>query len=243
MKTVTFLVVYSLVTISVSSQESTLSMQTDDPFSPDSESVIVPHNPDHLVPSPPFSIDDYHEKVARSLTGDDSSSAYMIAHSYPFEYAIIISTTKRSANRGDSNQWIVKYVVAQERIWNWVTADSGGQIPSIKVTDKVEKRIAPIPHSDATKIIKAWESVLKNTRYPQQESKLDMKGGTILQFYCKQGGYFGQTNSPNMGTPKMLVDLGERLKDYVLSDEKLRQQILEDCQKFVAQIADATSNK
>ena len=173
----------------------------------------VQANQNHLLPVPAYDSYGYTQAVFESLIGDTQAEFWMVVRpSFSLEYAVILHQYE--------DVWRLEKVTAKDKIWAWKDIGEGRSVLDIKSTKDVTREYIAVNKHDLGKIILAWKSVLKTTRY--SESELSGRDGTTYQFYSHHQ-LFGQTWSPSEGLPLMLVNLGNALKELVTLNESERQ--------------------
>ena len=92
----------------------------------------------------------------------------------------------------------------------------------------INKVTTAIPKSAVIEIKKAWSHVLEQTRY--DENPVFGFDGTTYDFFIHDSDrgrmFLGSTWSPESGSPKMLVQLGELLVEYAKRDPIERIEML-----------------
>jgi hypothetical protein len=193
---------------------------------------LVHANPNHLLPVPAYDSDGYSQAVFESLIGNLRPEIWMVVRpSFEEEYAIIlyrdieyeeasgVITYPRKMIRDD---WRLSKVMAKKKIWAWKEIGGGQSELDIKPTKDVAKHSIIVNKKDYEKVVLAWKSALKTTRYPINKNLgLD---GTTYQFYAHYQ-LFGQTWSPKEGLPLMLVNLGSTLEEIIKAKENDRRAV------------------
>lgn len=213
-----------------------------DPFSAETPVSEQPSNPDHLEPIPPYEFDGYSQAVFQSLVeNNESVEAWMIVMpSFSPEYAVILRHLMKFSEPDDpfdrkleSERWVVESVEARKQIWRWKEIEGGGMKLDIKVTKELNRKRAEVTGEFAAAILSAWESVLRETRYPEMDHHgLD---GTTYQFY-RDHGLFGEIWSPTTGPPRVLAELGHELGEVAQAAEGNRGKHMEKCLKLAQEL-------
>ena len=91
-----------------------------------------------------------------------------------------------------------------------------------------ERHEIPIEEEFANLMKDAWNSVLKQTRYADDEPRMVLDG---TNYIFGSGGLYGTTLSPDpeSGIPVMLIELADQLRLLVQADEKDRDRIHKIC--------------
>lgn len=212
-----------------------------DPFAIDVKQPDSPSNPNHLEPVPAYEPDGYDHAVFRSLIGEDPGELWMIGKpSFAPEYAVILRHEVTYANAEKpvertiaSEKWVVERVEAKKQIWRWKDLGGGRLGLDIQVMKDVIRERSEVTQEFASKMISAWKSVLRRTRYTNGEYRgLD---GTTFTFYCRYD-FFGEVWSPRTGLPNMLTELGHRLADVAKAGDEARPKLVSECVELATQI-------
>ncbi len=193
----------------------------------------VKANSNHLEPVPAYDSSGYNQAVFKSLIGNIRAKLWMVVRpSFSKEYAIILYEHK--------NEWRLEKVTAKEKIWAWKKADEGRFVLDIKTTKAVDRKFTIVDKEKLHKIVLAWNSALKTTRY--SENNLQGMDGTTYQFYSHYQ-TFGQTWSPTEGLPLFLVNLGKKLEEIVTIDKTEREKALKKATDIAIKIIEITQRK
>ncbi len=212
-----------------------------DPFAVDVNRLEAPSNPNHLEPMPAYDPDGYDQAVFRSLVGDDLGELWMIVKpSFNPEYAVIVRHEIEYAKSDDpfdrrieSEKWVVERAEAKKQIWQWKDIGGGRSVLDIKVTKDVIRSRVEITKEFASQMFSAWQSVLRSTRYPDEDYRgLD---GATFQFYCHHN-LFGEVWTPRTGLPRMLTDLGFQLAEVATATDEGRPDSIAKCVEIAKKI-------
>lgn len=190
-------------------------------------------NPNHLEPIAAYDPDGYDQAVFNALIGKQRPVLWMVCKPrFRPEYAVILRTeplnpTAQSPSLWDqTRKWTLEVATATQPIWHWkdYSLDYHGPLElDLRRNVKVDRKMLEIDRSFAQEIGKAWEGVIRKTRYA--EKRWRGFDGVTYQFYYDYG-YFGETWSPDTGVPAALVDLAEHLKNVVESGAGKRKALL-----------------
>ena len=182
--------------------------------------------PDHLVPLRPYSadwekpyIDLWHEKlqvpdqylavmVRRPSFDPESCLAIVQREEGPATYAIALT-------RSNTN------------LWYWMHSVARGELRKAIEGKRFE---ATLPPELAGRVLKLWERMLGNVRYPKPEDETGGADGETIEFRHNpsySAARYGETWSPSRGAPKLFVDLGASLADYCEANADERPQLSE----------------
>ncbi len=182
------------------------------------------YTPESMAPIKPYdhSGAGYHEVVFKTLIKDPWPSLWMMVRpSFRVEYAVIL---RKIEDNGYRFHYELEYAVAEEHIWNWTDINDSVSILDLRENVGVARKTAIIPNEIAERILNIWSEVLKKkTRYSEKE--LLLADGVVYEFYIRPY-YFAGTWSPEAGLPKIMVDCGELLIQYVTAEEDDRDGIL-----------------
>ncbi len=131
-------------------------------------------------------------------------------------------------------RWVLEYVVARKRVWKQKRVNAYTSVPDINPTLDFKRYNTTVTKEFADAMHEAWLSVLKLTRYPEEDFGMGVDG-TTFDFYCRPE-YFGHTWSPKSGLPKMLVDLGHKLAKLAQADEKSREPLQKEAVELARKI-------
>lgn len=216
-----------------------------DLFTNEEQQPEHPLNPNHLEPLPAYDPDGYNQAVFQSLIGDDPGELWMVAMpSFGPEYAVVLrhvvtysNPEKPSARTITSEEWIIERVEAKKQIWRWKEIDGGRMELDIHATKDVIRQHSVVSKEFASQMFSAWESVLRRTRYTDQDYRaLD---GVIFQFYCHHN-FFGEVWTPRTGIPSMLTELGLRLADVAKAGGEICPKLAAECIEIAKNIATET---
>jgi hypothetical protein len=196
-------------------------------------SACAQRNPNHLEPIPPFDSDGYDEAVFHALIGGGSPQLWMICQpSFLPEYAVILRSepfnlkADHLASPDEPQKWILEIATASKPIWHWKEYPPGhtGAVELDLQRDvPVERKRLEIPEPAAKAFTRAWDAVLRLTRYPDA----DYRGadGVTYQFYSHYN-HFGEIWTPQTGLPADLTALAHRLIKLVDSSPKELDAVL-----------------
>ena len=201
----------------------------------------------HLNPVRPCT-GDYDKAVLQSLVPENGARLWMIAKpSFRPEYAIILMKNEQwDDSDPDVENWeltntiySVVQVIAEEKIWKSKRLADGLCVLDISSTNRVIRHQVDISKEFAKQMEAAWLCVLKQTRYPDQETiGLD---GTTFQFFCHYE-YFGEIWSPDSGPPAMLSDLGKELGKLAVSTNEENNELISTCYELASNIITKTKS-
>jgi len=200
-----------------------------DPIGGDANAA--PSNPNNLEPIPAYDSTGYNQAVFRSLLGEEPGELWMVGKpSFSPEYAVILRhEVKYSDHPADehvkADKWVIEFAGAKKQIWRWKDLGGGRMKVDIQITKEVTRNRAEVTREFAQTICKAWEAVLKQTRY----SDADYHGhdGETYQF-CYFN-LFGEVWTPQDGIPKMITELGHMLGDLAKADHEAREDLVTEC--------------
>jgi len=216
-----------------------------DPFAVDAKHPEPPSNPNHLEPMAAYDPDGYDQAVFQSLIGKDPGELWMIGRpSFGPEYAVILRHEVTYANSDEpfdrritSEKWVIERVEAKKQIWRWKELDGGRMELDIHPTKDVIRQRSEVTKDFASKMFSAWESVLRRTRYPDEDYRgLD---GATFQFYCHYN-FFGEVWTPRTGLPIMLTELGHHLGDVAKAGDEARPKLVTECVELATKITAET---
>lgn len=202
--------------------------------------ALAGDTPNHLEPIKPHAytqfLNEYYELVFTKLVGDCSPSIWMIVEpSFSPEYALILR--KVLSDDSTESYFQLEYSAVNEPIWNYDKNEDGTLELSPKRDAIVERKTARLDQKIARDVIDTWEIVLKQTRYAEKEwIGLD---GVTYKFFAHPE-FFGQTWSPESGTPKMMVECGELLIRFVTSDLADQRDLLGRISELTAKLREKT---
>lgn len=201
----------------------------------------------HLEPIYPFDHEGYDQAVFRSLIDDRKPAFWMLVKpSFSPEYGLL--AVAPPIRNGDPDpfggpagvtgyNWYIEAAVAEEQIYRHKELGGGRLEMDIKVTDKVERHRVEIPASLADAIGRAWDHVLRQTRYHEDANTgLD---GVIVQF--GSGYRTGEVWSPEKGTPALLSELGHLLFEMVTATEDEKRELEKKCETQARKIIEEAS--
>lgn len=177
--------------------------------------------PNHLEPLDPASYA-YDHLVYEKLLPKGLPLAWMLVKpSFFKEYSVtLVLITEDSEAGEDSCQ--LQYRIVKEKIWGHKKLGDGQMELDLKYDVEVELQTAILPMYAAGLLLDTWEAVLRKTRYPdERDIGLD---GTTYEF--NSSFFYGKTWSPKSGVPKLMVDCGELMIEYVKADEEKREKCL-----------------
>jgi hypothetical protein len=164
--------------------------------------------------------------------------------SFEPEYAVILRHELNYAKSDDpfdrkieSEKWVVEGVESKKQIWRWKETEGGGSVLDIQVTKDVIRHQTEVTKEFASQMFLAWESVLRRTRYPDEDYR--GQDGATFQFYCYNN-FFGEVWTPRKGLPSMLTDLGHRLADVAKATDEGRPKLLAECVEIAQKITAET---
>ena len=242
MKLTPYLLIIATALLPVAAQDQSKDY---DPFAVVAKDPEPPSNPNHLEPMAAYDPDGYDQAVFQSLIGKELGELWMIGRpSFGPEYAVILRHQVTYANPDEpfdrtisSEKWIVERVEAKKQIWRWKDLEGGRMELDIQVTKDVIRQSSEVSKEFASMMIAAWESILRRTRYPDEEYRgLD---GVTFQFYCHYN-LFGEVWTPRTGLPNMLTDLGHRLADLAKADDQARPKLVAECVEIAEKITAET---
>lgn len=216
-----------------------------DPFAVDAKHPESPSNPNHLEPLPAYAPDGYDQAVFQSLIGKDPGELWMIGKpSFGPEYAVVLRHELTYSNPEEPfdrtialEKWMIERVEAKRQIWRWRQLCGGRMELDIHATKDVIRQRSEVTKDFASQMLLAWESVLRKTRYPDEDYRgLD---GTTFQFYCRHN-FFGEVWTPRTGLPNMLTELGHRLADVVKASDEARPKLVAECVEIAKKITAET---
>lgn len=201
-------------------------------------------DPNFLEPIPVYSPDDYYQTVYRALIGDVTGMLWVVSMpGFPNEYSLVLRCTDQNSGENNDSKGVmrkeccIEFSMASESIWHWKEMPSGytGQMHlDLRKNVKVERKSCNIDAALADEIQKAWRAVLMRTKYASNYWRgFD---GDTYHFYCHPN-YFGETWSPEIGLPAMLVDLALQLRKAVENEGPQRSKILVECSRKAKKIA------
>lgn len=193
-----------------------------------------PRDPDHLEPLRGYDPDGYSQAVFESLIGYDLGELWMVSlPSFRPESAVVLrhvvtysDPTKPSSRTITSEEWVIERVQVEKQIWRWKELEGGRMQLDIEATKDVIRQRATVSKEFALQMVAVWESVLRRTRYKDQDS--GVLDGVTYQFYCRHN-FFGEVANPRAGLPKMLTELGLRLADLAKADNKVHPKLTAEC--------------
>jgi hypothetical protein len=168
--------------------------------------------------------------------------------SFSPEYAVVLLHEVKYANRDKdpfdpkilSENWVLRYVEAKKKIYRLKELKGGRLSLDIQKTKEVNKFQVAVDKDFAGLIKSAWEIVLKQTRYPEDEiTGLD---GTTFHFYCSPW-FYGATWSPSSGLHAMMVELGDKLGTLARAKEQAEKDTLMAACRLLAEKIKVTTAK
>lgn len=199
--------------------------------------VIAGEPPNHLEPTVPYGwtgdLAEYGRIVHKRLIGDREALLWMLVHpAFTPQYSVMMDL---AATHGDSigTYCRLRTFAFNENIWYWKEREGEKQSEfALDSSVVVERRTASLPAEIGSSILELWERVLKGTRYPE-EPTIGLDGVTYQ--FCATGMY-GKTWSPKSGVPKLMVDCGELMIEYVKAEEKKREECLQRLNELLKQL-------
>ena len=165
----------------------------------------------HLTPIPAYNADGYDQAVFRSLIGESHPAlwAILIGNIGP-EFAVLLKEDDANADATSPNQkkWFLETAWAAEKI-------------RLHRDTSVKRHTLEIEKPLALDLQKAFEVVLRQTRYPPEPESWSVADGGTSKFYFRPD-LFGETRNPQFGVPAGLEELARLMNDVVecLADER-----------------------
>jgi hypothetical protein len=199
-------------------------------------SVSARDEPNHLEPIPAYDhwLDGYAQIVFRTLIEHRFPEVWMIAlPSFRPEYAVIL----RRVEPEDSSEayYELEYAIAEQPIWNHKDVGNSTYVHDFRDDVAVDRHLARLPVDVAHNLVDSWKFVVRQTRYAEEDRLVC--DGVYYDFYASPL-LFGETWSPESGIPKMMVDCGELLIQYVESASQDRTEILGQMQNLIRKLRD-----
>jgi len=193
--------------------------------------------PNHLEPITPYDVygTGYEQCVYETLVWDCSPEAWMIARpSFRSEYAIVL----RKTPTGDSSEphYTLEYAIAQQPIWNDRKAEGGQLEVDLRRNVTVDRQIVNQDPATTEKLLSTWRAVIEQTAYGDNECMgLD---GETYDFYVHFD-LFGGTWSPKTEVPRLMVESGQLLIEYVTATKvEEREKITDRLRRLLDKLSD-----
>jgi hypothetical protein len=193
--------------------------------------------PNHLVPIPAYNYCcyGYEDIVRKTLIKDRFPEAWMmVLPSFTPEYAVVLRKVEPEDSTGVYYE--LEYAAAEQQIYNLMDVRDGIMDLDPRKDVKVNRQVTRLPNDLAANLVDTWKAIILQTKYAEDwPGGLD---GEIYEFYVYCS-YFGETWSPDSGIPKMMVDCGHLLIDYVKGSDSDRPKIEDRLRRSIAEIEKA----
>lgn len=205
--------------------------------------------PDHLEPFLPAyfdqsNFDEYYATVHKSLIGEKSGLKLAMVTRLAFfsENAVVI----REITVLDTLRYHrIEFAVADPMIWALMNGHAKMD-STVRWEDQIQidRKRESLPDSLYILIRKAWRGALLQTRF-SEHFNLGLDGFSYefflwpertVRFNELQNLMAGHTWSPDHGVPKMLVELGSMMAEYVLCTVPERVEVSEKIGKLAREI-------